>query len=81
MISWFIANFFKIKYCSCLLITWLKVYSLHNIGLLWQTSLEDLRLRKNNISNDIVSFLSNLEHLRSLDLSYNHLEGSLDISG
>ncbi|KAI4299601.1 hypothetical protein L6164_033044 [Bauhinia variegata] len=48
----------------------------------WQTCRpEVLALSHNNLSNDITSSFNWFSHLKFLDLSYNQLEGSLDISG
>jgi hypothetical protein len=44
-------------------------------------SLEILNLSYNNISNIILSFLNGLPHLKTLDLSWNNLNGPLDIVG
>ncbi|KAI4299956.1 hypothetical protein L6164_033377 [Bauhinia variegata] len=52
-----------------------------NVRFSWQTKLEGLVLSDNQLTNDIISFLSGFHHLKSLDLSYNQLEGSWDISG
>ncbi|KAI4317819.1 hypothetical protein L6164_025656, partial [Bauhinia variegata] len=49
--------------------------------LSWPTNLEFLHLSHNKLSNDFISLLNKLQHLKSLDLSYNQLEGSVDISG
>ncbi|KAI4299954.1 hypothetical protein L6164_033374 [Bauhinia variegata] len=51
-----------------------------NVRFSWQRKLEGLVLSDNQLTNDIISFLSGFHHLKSLDLSYNELEGSLDIS-
>jgi Leucine-rich repeat (LRR) protein len=52
-----------------------------NHGFAWPASLQDLVLRANSLSNNIVSSLNGLTRLESLDLSVNNLKGSLDISG
>ncbi|XP_027929310.1 receptor-like protein 56 isoform X2 [Vigna unguiculata] len=47
----------------------------------WPTTLRELWLRSNRLSNKFVSYLRDLPHLQFLDLSDNQLEGALDISG
>ncbi|TKY66044.1 Receptor protein 12 [Spatholobus suberectus] len=51
-----------------------------NDGFAWPTDLQVLRLRDNKFSDKILSSLSGLRYLKFLDLSFNQLEGSLDIS-
>ncbi|XP_068503118.1 cuscuta receptor 1-like isoform X2 [Phaseolus vulgaris] len=52
-----------------------------NDGFKWPTNLQELWLRGNSLSNEFVSSLSGLSRLQSLDLSYNQLEGAINISG
>ncbi|KAK8470418.1 hypothetical protein PHAVU_004G142401 [Phaseolus vulgaris] len=51
-----------------------------NDGFKWPTNLQELWLRGNSLSNEFVSSLSGLSRLQSLDLSYNQLEGAINIS-
>ncbi|RDX57650.1 LRR receptor-like serine/threonine-protein kinase FLS2, partial [Mucuna pruriens] len=51
-----------------------------NIEFTWPTGLQVLRLGGNQFSNKFLSSLIGLGYLKSLDLSSNQLEGSLDIS-
>jgi len=50
-------------------------------GFKWPTNLQELRLNSNNLNNNMLSSLSGLPRLQSLDLSYNQLEGTINISG
>jgi len=52
-----------------------------NDGFKWPTNLQELWLSGNSLSNEFVSSLSGLSRLQSLDLSYNQLEGAINISG
>ncbi|XP_017418375.2 receptor-like protein 13 isoform X8 [Vigna angularis] len=47
----------------------------------WPTNLRHLDLSLNCLSNKSLSSLNDLPHLQYLDLSYNQLEGAVDISG
>ncbi|WVY96561.1 hypothetical protein V8G54_028712 [Vigna mungo] len=47
----------------------------------WPTNLQRLHLSSNSLNNSFLSSLRDLLHLQYLDLSYNKLEGTLDISG
>ncbi|KAK7373667.1 hypothetical protein VNO80_07083 [Phaseolus coccineus] len=60
-------------------LTWRSI--LKNDGFKWPTNLQELWLYSNNLSNNFLSSLSGLPHLQSLDLSYNQLEGAINISG
>ncbi|XP_058765955.1 probable inactive leucine-rich repeat receptor kinase XIAO [Vicia villosa] len=51
-----------------------------NHGFAWPSSLQVISLSSNNFSNDIISFISDLSRLKSLDLRSNNLKGSLDIT-
>lgn len=50
-------------------------------GFAWPINLQSLGLTANSFSNDFFSSPSGLGHLKTLDLSLNQLEGSLNISG
>ncbi|CAJ1803497.1 unnamed protein product [Sphenostylis stenocarpa] len=52
-----------------------------NDGFKWPTNLQVLSLRECSLGNKFISSLSGLGSLKSLDLSGNQLEGSVDISG
>ncbi|KAK7373869.1 hypothetical protein VNO80_07289 [Phaseolus coccineus] len=52
-----------------------------NDGFKWPTNLQELSLSGNSLSNEFVSSLSGLSRLQSLDLSFNQLEGAINISG
>jgi len=47
----------------------------------WPSNLQFLGLSRNSFSKKVFSSLSGLRHLKSLDISGNDLEGSLNISG
>jgi len=47
----------------------------------WPTNLQELHLEYNRLSNKSLSSLNGLPHLQYLDLSFNQLQGSPDISG
>ncbi|XP_068503120.1 cuscuta receptor 1-like isoform X4 [Phaseolus vulgaris] len=51
-----------------------------NDGFKWPTNLQELWLSHNNLSNNFLSCLSGLPRLQSLDLSFNQLEGAINIS-
>ncbi|QCE11869.1 protein brassinosteroid insensitive 1 [Vigna unguiculata] len=53
---------------------------LENDTFKWPTNLQRLSLWSNSLSNKFLSSLRGLPRLQFLDLSYNQLEGSLDIS-
>ncbi|ESW12400.1 hypothetical protein PHAVU_008G109000, partial [Phaseolus vulgaris] len=57
------------------------MWRLGNDGFTWPTGLQVLGLSGNKFSNKVLSSLTGLRFLKSLDLSNNQLEGSLDISG
>ncbi|KAK7373861.1 hypothetical protein VNO80_07281 [Phaseolus coccineus] len=52
-----------------------------NDGFKWPTNLQELWLSHNSLSNEFVSSLSGLSRLQYLRLSYNQLEGAINISG
>jgi len=52
-----------------------------NDGFAWPTNLQVLKLSSNSFTKEILSSLSGLQRLKSLDLRDNELGGSLDISG
>ncbi|XP_027927453.1 receptor-like protein 13 [Vigna unguiculata] len=54
---------------------------LANDGFTWPTNLQVLKLSSNSFTNEFLSSLTGLQHLKFLDLNYNQLNGSLDISG
>ncbi|XP_022633988.1 LRR receptor-like serine/threonine-protein kinase GSO1 [Vigna radiata var. radiata] len=54
---------------------------LENNGFTWPTNLQVLRLSSNSFTNEFLSSLTGLQRLKFLDLNYNQLNGSLDISG
>jgi len=57
------------------------LYLSENDGFKWPTNLQELWLSHNNLSNNFLSSLSGLPRLQSLDLSFNQLEGAINISG
>jgi len=68
--------FFYLKAYATLI---MYIYILLDISKL--RSLEILDLNGNGLSNNIISSINGLPRLKSLDLSSNKLNGSLDISG
>ncbi|KAK8470419.1 hypothetical protein PHAVU_004G142401 [Phaseolus vulgaris] len=52
-----------------------------NDGFKWSTNLQELWLKNSSLSNNFLSSLSGLPRLQSLDLSFNQLEGAINISG
>ena len=50
-------------------------------GFAWPIKLRVLVLTGNSLGNNTLPSLSGLQYLKSLDLSGNQLEGSLNISG
>jgi len=57
------------------------LFSSENDEFKWPINLQELVLSFNGLDNQILSSLSDLPHLQSLDLSYNQLQGAIDISG
>ncbi|RDX90106.1 Protein BRASSINOSTEROID INSENSITIVE 1, partial [Mucuna pruriens] len=57
------------------------LWRLENDGFTWPTKLQVLGLSSNSFSNKYLSSLNGFRRLKSLDLSDNQLEGSIDISG
>jgi len=57
------------------------IYHAEKEEFAWPSSLQFLGLSGNSFSKEVFSSLRGLRHLKSLDLSRNQLEGSLDISG
>ncbi|XP_068488435.1 cuscuta receptor 1-like isoform X3 [Phaseolus vulgaris] len=52
-----------------------------NDSFKWPTNLQEIWLTYNSLSNKFVSSLSGLPRLQFLDLSYNQLKGTINISG
>ena len=77
----FLNTFHMAEKFKFLQVTYLIVYVYISPDISKLRSLEILDLTDNNLSNNIISSLSGLPRLKSLDLSFNNLKGSLDISG
>ncbi|XP_004514486.1 cuscuta receptor 1-like isoform X1 [Cicer arietinum] len=78
-----IYNISKLRYLEILELAGnnFNLWPRENHGFAWPTNLQVLVLRANSLSNNILSSLSGLPRLKSLDLSVNNLKGTLDISG
>ncbi|WVZ07310.1 hypothetical protein V8G54_020656 [Vigna mungo] len=57
------------------------LWHLEKDAFTWPPNLQVLTLSLNSFSNEFLSSLTGLQRLKSLDLSYNQLNGLLDISG